>query len=587
MGTAKKIYHIFNPKQRVQFFINLILAIVAGLMELISISAMLPLVNVILDEEAMRDNKYYSMFANIFGVTNPKDFAIYFALMLIFVYVIKNVYLMLRFKIQLDYVNRTKKAMTMNLLNCYLNQDYLFHVEHGAPELQRNVNNDVANFMDVVSAIMSISVEMFSCTFLLIFLFVNDPMTTVLLFAIFGCVYFAIFKLYRTQQVRAGKQARAASGEMNKWLIQSFGGIKEIKVLNRENFFYKKYSTAFDKAISIQQKYKMYIFFPKYITEMVAILGLMVTIIIRLNMNVDLKTFAATLSAFALAAMRMIPAFNRITEYTGSIMYGRASVNAVYEDLERASKLHINDYNDNHRCILKFDNEIVIKNLQFTYPEGDKSVFTGANLVIKKNQSIGLIGESGAGKTTLADIMLGLLKPNSGTVTVDGVDIQSDDRAWHRIVGYIPQMIYLIDDTIRANVVFGTEVDDERVWEALRDAQLEDFVKGLGKGLDTVVGDRGVKLSGGQRQRIGIARALYNKPAVLFLDEATSALDTETENAVMDSINYLQGKTTLVIIAHRLSTIRNCDRIYEVGHGVVTLRDKESVFKEESQKMEA
>ena len=302
-------------------------------------------------------------------------------------------------------------------------------------------------------------------------------------------------------------------------------------------------------------------------------------------MGVNVKEFAATLSVFALAAMRMLPSFNRITEYVGNVFYGKASVDALYEDLKQIEELNfgtITDKSDVER--LELQNAIEIKNVSFKYPEGVKSVFENANLTIEKNKAVAFVGKSGAGKTTLADIMLGLLKPYEGTVTVDGKDVFENDDEWHKAVGYIPQNIYLIDDTIRTNVSFGHDKgNDDKVWEALREARLEDYVRSLPEGLDTVVGDRGVKLSGGQRQRVGIARALYTKPSVLFLDEATSALDTETENAVMESINYLQGKTTLIIIAHRLSTIRNCDYIYEVGNGRIELKDKSELFEENAQ----
>jgi ABC-type multidrug transport system fused ATPase/permease subunit len=586
MDILKKVNYIFNAKQKTGFVANVILALISAMFELIGLSALYSLVNVIMDETKIETNKYFSMFADFFNVHELKSFLISFSIALIIVYVVKNVFLMFRLKFQMKYIYTNKKALALRLMNCYMGQDYLFHVEHAATELQRNVDKDVVNFISVISALISSLVEVFTLICMIVFLSVTDIITTLLLAGIFGLAFLFILKVYRKYQVQAGVDAREANKELNKWLMQSFGGIKELKVLNREKFFLNNYSNAYDKSNRAALRNSLLSHYPKYITEMLMIGGLLLTIIVRIAMGVDPRTFATTLSAFAIAAMRMLPAFNRISEYTANVLYGKASVVAIHEDLEQADRIKKEIAEHKTSKVLELNNEIKVEGVEFKYPEGDKNIFTGASFTIKKNQSVALIGESGSGKTTMADIMLGLLRPQKGSVTVDGLDIFENEDAWHSSVGYIPQMIYLIDDTIRANVAFGHEdIDDERVWSVLKDAQLDEYVKSLSKGLDTVVGDRGVKLSGGQRQRIGIARALYSRPAVLFLDEATSALDTETENAVMESINYLQGKTTLVIIAHRLSTIRNCDCIYEVGEGVVRLRDKKSVFEQESQKL--
>ncbi|MBQ3773013.1 MAG: ABC transporter ATP-binding protein, partial [Pseudobutyrivibrio sp.] len=402
---------------------------------------------------------------------------------------------------------------------------------------------------------------------------------------LFGVSFVIMYKINKKRQVEAGEIERVSYAEMNKWIVQSFGGIKELKVLGIEKFFLDNYSRTFDVNANANKNYRLFIFRPKYITEMLAMSGLLITICVRMLMGVNVKEFAATLSVFALAAIRMLPGFNRLTEYVGNVFYGKASVDALYEDLRQTEELNIGTVTDNANVKrLELQNAIEVKDVSFKYPEGVKSVFENANLTIEKNKSVAFVGKSGAGKTTLADIILGLLEPYQGTVTVDGKDVFENDVAWHKAVGYIPQNIYLIDDTIRTNVSFSKDKNnDDKVWEALREARLEEYVRSLPEGLDTVVGDRGVKLSGGQRQRVGIARALYTKPSVLFLDEATSALDTETENAVMESINYLQGKTTLIIIAHRISTIRNCDYIYEVGDGKIELKDKSELFDNNAQ----
>ncbi len=581
----KKLNYIFDRKQKFELCINVVLALVAGLFELLGVSALLPLVNVILDPTAIDNNKYYSLFADTFDAHSITKFVVMFSILLIILYVLKNMYLIKRYEIQLNFMYGNRKKLSYKLMECYLQQDYLFHVNHNPLDLQRNVHNDTGNFMSVISAVISIVVEAFTCACMMVFLLVNDVFTTVLVGVLFGVSFVVMYKINKKRQVEAGEIERVSYAEMNKWIVQSFGGIKELKVLGIEKFFLDNYSRTFDVNANANKNYRLFIFRPKYITEMLAMSGLLITICIRMLMGVNVKEFAATLSVFALAAIRMLPGFNRLTEYVGNVFYGKPSVDALYEDLRQIEELNIGTISDNADVKrLELKNAIEVKNVSFKYPEGVKSVFENANLTIEKNKSVAFVGKSGAGKTTLADIILGLLEPYEGSVTVDGKDVFENDVAWHKAVGYIPQNIYLIDDTIRTNVSFSNDKDnDDKVWEALREARLEDYVKSLPEGLDTVVGDRGVKLSGGQRQRVGIARALYTKPSVLFLDEATSALDTETENAVMESINYLQGKTTLIIIAHRISTIRNCDYIYEVGEGKIELKDKADLFEDKAQ----
>ncbi len=581
----KKLNYIFDRKQKWELVLNVLLALIAGLFELLGVSALLPLVNVILDPTAIDANKYYSLFADTFDAHSVTKFVVLFSVVLIVLYVLKNLYLIWRYKIQLNFMYNNRKKLSFKLMECYLQQNYLFHVDHNPIDLQRNVHNDTGNFMAVISAVISIVVEAFTCVCMMAFLLVNDIFTTVLVGLLFGVSFVVMYKMNKKRQVEAGEIERVSYAEMNRWIVQSFGGIKELKVLGIEKFFLDNYSRTFDVNATANKNYKLYLFRPKYITEMLAMSGLLITICIRMLMGVNVKEFAATLSVFALAAIRMLPSFNRITEYVGNVFYGKASVDALYEDLRQIEKLNFGTITDKSEVErLKFEKAIEIKDVSFKYPAGVKSVFENANLTIEKNKSVAFVGKSGAGKTTLADIMLGLLEPYQGTVTVDGKNVFKNDVAWHKAVGYIPQSIYLIDDTIRTNVAFSNDKNnDDKVWEALREARLEEYVRSLPEGLDTAVGDRGVKLSGGQRQRVGIARALYTKPSVLFLDEATSALDTETENAVMESINYLQGKTTLIIIAHRISTIRNCDYIYEVGEGKIELKDKADLFDNNAQ----
>lgn len=299
-------------------------------------------------------------------------------------------------------------------------------------------------------------------------------------------------------------------------------------------------------------------------------------------MKSDIVSFVTTLSVFAVAAFRMLPSFNKITGYISGMMFNKPAIDSVYRDLKEIERLMGQKTIEQKDTVnITLNKSIQFNDVSFHYSGSDKWILKDANLEIQKNTSVALIGASGAGKTTAADLILGILEPQEGTVTIDGVDIKKCMKSWHEEIGYIPQVIYLMDDTIRANVAFGipeSEIDDTRIEKALWEAQLDQFVQALPDGLDTMIGDRGVKLSGGQRQRIGIARALYRNPNVLVLDEATSALDSDTEKEVMEAIDGLHGTRTLIVIAHRLSTIRKCDKIYEVGKGGFTERDKAEVL---------
>ena len=301
--------------------------------------------------------------------------------------------------------------------------------------------------------------------------------------------------------------------------------------------------------------------------EMVFVAALLMVIIVKLLMGTHSEYFVATLSVFAIAAFRLMPSINRITNYMSILMFTKSSVSKVYCDLQEVEKLEKEGLSADDFADMELKETIEIRDLIFRYPDADSNVLENINFTIKKNQSVALIGPSGAGKSTLADILLGVLEPTQGTVFVDGKDIRGHIKDWHRRIGYIPQSIYLMDASIKENIAFGIgkdQIDEIRIERVLEEAQLKEFVDKLPEGLETVIGEGGVRLSGGQRQRIGIARALYNDPDLLVLDEATSALDNNTEKAVMEAIDKLAGSKTLIIIAHRLTTIQNCDIVYEV-----------------------
>ena len=370
-------------------------------------------------------------------------------------------------------------------------------------------------------------------------------------------------------------------GRIFQWMNQALGGIKEIKILGREQYFseeYQKYFTKYARGLRISRTISI---LPKHVVEAVCMSGLLLAIIVKMYFGyADFTVYIPQLGVFAVAAFRLMPSVGKINEYTTNMLYALPSVDLVYHDLKE-----IEDYVEKQDAEVKEDwqlsKEIRVENITYYYPNMQEPVIKEASLYIPKGKTVAFIGASGAGKTTMVDIILGLLTPQSGRVMADQMNVHDKPKTWHSQIGYIPQVIYLSDDTIRNNIAFGvkeTEISEEAVQEAAKKAQLTEFINELPEGFDTLVGDRGVRLSGGQRQRIGIARALYHDPEILVLDEATSALDSDTEAAVMEAIENLRGMKTMIIIAHRLTTIKNADIIYAVEDGKVEEKSKKEVL---------
>lgn len=579
----KKIGYVLDRKQKIQLLFLLIIIFIGAFVELLGVSLILPIVNIVMDPSVIDNTWYLSMIRNVFQLQDAEQMLIFMACLLIGVYILKNVYITFMYNSQYHFTYDNQRTLAVKLMDCYMHQRYQFHVSKNVAELQRNITNDVNGFYTVVLNALQFLAEISVCALLVIYLMMEDVMTT-LMVAVLVIVFVLFFaKFFKKVLGKKGEESRDLNALVTKWILQSFSGIKEIKVINAEQFFISNYDKYYKKSATIKRQQSILTFIPRPIMETVCISGLLLTVVIRLLMGEnDMKDFIPTLTVFAMAAFRMLPSFNRITGYLGTIMFNLPSIHAVYDDLVEIEELmKEKEKEENDTTEITLSDAIRMEKVSFRYPENDKWILDKVDLDIPHNTSVAFIGASGAGKTTAADVILGLLEPQSGKVTIDGINIKNHMQAWHRCIGYIPQTIYLMDDTIRANIAFGIaedHIDDKLMRKALKEAQLDTFVDSLKEGLDTVIGDRGVKLSGGQRQRIGIARALYRNPKVLILDEATSALDNETEREVMEAIDGLHGTRTLIVIAHRLSTIKKCDKIYEIGNGNVVERNKAEVI---------
>ena len=574
MTLIKKLSFILNRYQKIRLAILLIMILIGSFVELIGVSAVLPLVSAVITPDIITSDRKYRLLSDLLGAKDVRTFILYTALILVCIYILKNVYITCMYDVTYRFTYNNQRRVATRLMRCYMAQDYLFHTSHNVADLMRNISTDVNAFFIVVLNVLQLFTELAVCVVLTVFLMIQDITTTLLLIALLSVFLFIVMVVFKKKLNKMGEENRIAVSDMSRYLIQAFGGIKEIKVANNEEFFVSKYDESYSRFAGIGQRQQLLNIVPRPIMETVCIGGLLLFMSARIYLGADIAKFIPTMSIFAVAAVRMLPSFNRISGYIAQISFNLPSVDAVYKDLKGIEELEKQtaDTKVDHKEIT-LEKAVRLMNVSFAYPSRpDRVIFDDISLDIPVRQSIAFVGPSGAGKTTLADMILGVLKPDKGNIYADDKDIYEYSDGWHDIVGYIPQSIFLTDDTVRANVAFGIEpdrIDDKKVWKALEEAQLADFIREQPEGLDCNVGDKGVRLSGGQRQRIGIARALYREPEILVLDEATSALDNDTETAVMEAIDSLAGTKTMIIIAHRLSTIKNCDRVYEVRDGRV------------------
>jgi ABC-type multidrug transport system fused ATPase/permease subunit len=556
-----KLVKILNAKQKRDGIILFFLLMIVSLLEMLGVSVIVPLIVTMLDPESLMTNKYVAPIVRLFNINDYKHFMYILALGIILIYILKNGFILIVNYYQSNYRNQLEKDLNVKMMDSYMKRPYTFFLSTNSAELLRGVNSDITNVASVVDGYSSIMAEGLTCLVIGIFLIYMNPIMAISLLLIVGFTSLIIIMGFKNITGRCGEITRDAFAKKFKHMNQAFNGIKEISVAQRRPYFVQQFATSAKQAADSNTTYLWISKAPSRLIETVFIGSLIIVVALSYNASSNSVDFITSLG--------ILPSVSTLTNSMNGLVYMRPSLEAAYENLMEADRYQKEIAELENKDIIKtdFKSEIKVSSISWRYQENLPLVLENLDLEIKKGESVALIGESGAGKSTLADILLGLLKPEKGTVTVDGTDIYTIQSSWSKMIGYVPQMVFLIDDTIRKNIAFGIpddEIDDNKVWHAIEQAQLTTMVNSMGEGLDSIVGERGIKLSGGQRQRIAIARALYHNPDIIILDEATSALDNETESAVMEAIDALQGKKTLIIIAHRLSTIKNCDKVYEI-----------------------
>ena len=571
MKTIKMMLGVFNKKQKRTLAWLLIAILIGAAVELLSLSSVMPFVEMITDPNAMMQDEKVGLVSKITGVTDFSTLVMIMCGLIIGLFVIKNIYVVYLSNMQYKFTYYGLRDLSSKVMNGYMEKSYPFFQNHNSAELLKSVQTDTNMFYVTVLNSTQLISECIVAAALVVYLVMQDPVIAISMAVALGIFALFFMRGFRKAFKRMGNEYRDYVEAQIKCMHQSFGGIKEIKISDNEQFFKDQFWDIAAGLSKNQVKNGLYNAIPKPMMETMVIAVIMVIVAVKVNAGSSASAFIPIITVFALAAFRLLPSVNKISSYVGVIMYNKVAVEEVYNEVKAMEAVTTHKENTDEKPI-RFEKSINLNNVVFGYEGAETNVINDVTLEIKKNTSVAFIGPSGAGKTTIVDVMLGIQKNQSGSITVDGTDIRDAMSGWHKKIGYIPQVIYLMDDTIRNNIAFGQKpelIDDNLVWKALEDAQLKDFVAGLDEGLDTMVGELGTRLSGGQRQRIGIARALYRQPELLVLDEATSALDNETEKAVMEAIDSLHGKLTLIIIAHRLSTIKNCDVVYEIKDGKV------------------
>ena len=530
--------------------------------EIFGLGILLPIISMLLDKDYLKSNYYLNELFSHFNYIPENDFLVYILFFLIIIYSIKSLFLIYLSYRQNRFLSNITAYISNSLFNNYLNQSYSFFINDNISRLSKNIQLEVNYFSIFFKSIITLIVEGGLVLSILITLIIIEPLGATVIGLLFGFLALIFIQFTKKRLIYLGDFRQQLDSKSAKIVLETFEGIKTIKIKNITNYYveiFKKIS--YDKA-KINSNQLTLSQLPRYYFELVSIFCLLGFIIVMISMGKDSTSLLATLGIFVAAVFRVMPSLNRIIVSLQSMKFHNSSVEVIYKELS--------SYEEQIDKVEKpfiFSEKISIDNIQFNY--GRKNILKNVSLEIKKNETIGIVGESGSGKSTLIDLIIGIQQTTKGLILVDGVNIHSNIKGWFSKIGYVNQDVFLMDDSIINNIALGIptkEISEQRIHDVIEQTQLKNFIKGLDKGLETKVGDKGVQLSGGQKQRLGIARALYKNPEILIFDEATSALDLSTESNILDTIKKLKNNKTVIIISHRPNTLDFCDVIYEVNN---------------------
>ena len=545
------------------------LIVIGTVLEMLGIGLVIPAIALITHKDLAASYPALQPALNAIGNPSHQVLIAGGMLMLVVVYLIKALFLAFLAWQQTRFVFGVQAKLSQRLFTTYLGQPYTFHLQRNSAQLIRNVTTEVEIFSSTLAYMLYLVIEGLVLLGISSLLLLAEPIGAMFVILVVGCLAWGFQRTYQSRIARWGEARQHHDGQRIQHLQQGLGGAKDVKLLGREDDFLAQYRTHSTQSAQVGQFQAMLALLPRLWLELLAVVGLAGLVLAMLAQGRELASIIPTLGLFAVAIFRLLPAVNKFLVSVQRLPYHLPVVNILYEDFQLAAPEPVAQSTNG---TAPFRHNIRLGEISYTYPGASAPALNQVSVYINKGELVGIIGPSGAGKSTLVDVILGLLTPSAGRVVVDGWDLQQNLRIWQDQIGYVPQSIFLTDDTLRRNVAFGLsneQIDDDAVRRAICAAQLEEFVVSLPLGLETLVGERGIRLSGGQRQRIGIARAFYHDPAVLVLDEATSSLDTATERDVMQAVTAFQGSKTILIVAHRLSTVEYCDRLYRLEQGRV------------------
>lgn len=579
LQILKKLNILLDKKQKKTMIWLTVMMVIGAALQTLGVAMITPVVSLVMDRDKLYEEGLLRELFLMIGGGSEVRFTVLVILAVILVFVMKNLFLYFQQKVTLAFVYTNQFRTSERMMRNYLRRGYEFYLSADTSVVQRSITSDVNNMYALILSLLTLLSDAIVFVFVVTACFLQDPAMTILVAGVLLFLLIIIKKVLKPILHKAGEDNQNYYSGLFKWISQTVQGIKEVKISCKEQYFVSEYVKCGKGYVDAVQKYSLYNQVPKLLIETVCVICMMSYMMYMIISGVPSENMVTTLAAFGAAALVLLPCVNRLNNQINNISYFEPFFMGVSDKLQdeiSGDKVDMSFATDSDEK-LPIEKQIELRDIVYAYPNTDKLIFDKADLTIPVGASVGIVGTSGAGKSTVVDILLGLLKVKSGKILADGKDVNDNYRAWLKNIGYIPQMIFMLDDTIRKNVAFGVpedKIDEKRLWEVLKEAQLDEFIKTLPEGLDTGIGERGIRLSGGQRQRIGIARALYNNPEVLILDEATSALDNDTEAAIMESINRLHGKKTLIIIAHRLQTIEKCDMVYRVENGKAVLERK-------------
>lgn len=578
LEVIREIFAILDCTDKRKAVVVLADILMCAILETLGVGIIIPFFTALSKPEKIME---YPFVGYITGVMGGSMIQLIMAMsfFIVIFYVLKNAFLMWSAYFQNTFRFKLQKKLSVKMLNAYMAKQYQFFVDNNSSVVIRGIGGDVGCVKDALGTLFDLITQVLTLLMIAFFLACTDFMMSIGLLGIsLICMYLLVVVL-RKRTSALGRDQRLADETVTKYTFEILEGIKEILALRKEDKFVSTYEDAFSKKGKIEAKYITVMTFPNRIIETVFMSGIILILYVRLLQGMDLSDFIPQLAVFAVGGIKMLPAMSTVSRSATQIIFQKPGVDEAYANIT-SLPAEIRTRRPDEEPISEFES-MKLDDIHWRYNNMNSDVLNGVSLDIKKGESIAFIGASGSGKTTLVDVILGLFKPQKGQISVNGIDINKCSNSWSKMLSYVQQSIFLTDDSLRNNIAFGldeADIDDDKVWKALEQAQLSDYVKGLDDGLDTIVGERGVKFSGGQRQRVAIARALYFGTQVIIFDEATAALDNETEKALMESIDALHGEKTLIIVAHRLSTVKNCDRVYEVKEGMLVERDKGSLI---------